>query len=78
MAVGVPVAGVMAIGRILAVTLDAADCGWTGIGWAFMLAGLEAIGRILAVFGGSDEVELQRNFHFITTRKLLNFTGHEF
>lgn len=50
--------GVIAIGRMLAVTLEAADWGWTGTVWGLIVAGLEAIGRMLAVFGGSDGDEL--------------------
>ena len=64
-AVGVPeVIGVtdvaaIAIGLILAVTLEAADWGWMGTVWGLMAAGLEAIGRMFAVLGGSAGEELK-------------------
>ena len=50
--------GAMAIGRMLAVALDAPDWGCTGTVWGLMAAGLEAMGRMLAVLGSSDVEEL--------------------
>lgn len=80
-AVGVPVpavigatdVGAMAMGRILAMTLEAADWGCTGTVWGLILAGLEAIGRMLAVLGGSDGEELKHAINKTHRLKLHTF-----
>ena len=66
-AVGVPVVmgatdvAAIAIGRILAVALEAADWGCTGTVWGLTAAGLEAMGRMLAVLGASEGEALVRS-----------------
>lgn len=60
--------GAMAIGRMLAMTLDPAICDWEGGAWGLTAAGEVDIGLMLAVLGDSVTGALteKRNSYHMT------------